>query len=54
MVQPSSNVAQEQSRFPMGTVGAIGGGALLLLGFVTFVTGNRKKKSAFSNRKGGF
>lgn len=40
-----------QSGFP--TLAAVGGGAVVLLGTIAFVT-TRKKKSGFSNKKGGY
>jgi cation efflux system membrane fusion protein len=40
--------------FPMGLVAAISGGAVLLVGAIALLGGGRKKKSVFSNKKGGF
>lgn len=42
----------QSSGFPMGILAAIGGGAVLLVGAIA-VLGGRKKKSTFSDKKGG-
>jgi cation efflux system membrane fusion protein len=54
MTQQPSEVAPKKSGFPMGILAAVGGGAVLLVGAITVIGGNRKKKSVFSDKKGGF
>lgn len=49
----SSETAPQSSGFPMGMLAAVGGGAVLLVGAIA-VLGGRKKKSTFSDKKGGF
>jgi membrane fusion protein, cation efflux system len=48
----SGETAQSSQGFPMGMIAAVGGGAVLLIGAIT-VLGGRKKKSTFSDKKGG-
>lgn len=45
---------EPSSGFPMGTLVAAGGGTVLAVGAIALVASNRKKKSSFSNKKGGF
>ncbi|HAG82590.1 MAG TPA: cobalt transporter [Cyanobacteria bacterium UBA12227] len=53
MTQKPSEVAPQKSGFPMGMLAAAGGGVVLLVGAVSLVS-IRKKKSVFSDKKGGF
>lgn len=53
MTQQPSEVAPQKSGFPIGILAAVGGGAVLLVGAVSLVS-IRKKKSVFSDKKGGF
>lgn len=53
LAQKPGEVTPQSSGFPMGTLAAIGGGAALLVGTIAFVS-TRKKKSPFSDKKGGF
>jgi len=53
MTEQSSEVASQKSGFLMGLVIVIGSGALLLVGAIAFIAGNRKKKSVFSDNKEG-
>lgn len=46
--------AQPTKGFPIGMVAAVGGGAVLLVGAIAVLGSGRKKKSTFSNKKGGF
>jgi membrane fusion protein, cation efflux system len=48
----SGETTPESGGFPMGILAAVGGGAVLLIGAIT-VLGGRKKKSTFSDKKGG-
>ena len=51
---PQSGETAESSRgFPFGLIAAIGGGSVLVLGALALL-GGRKKKSALSDKKGGF
>jgi len=52
MAQQPSEAAQQPSGFPMKTLAAVGGGAVLLLGTIALIV-PRKKKSAFSSKKRG-
>jgi len=52
VAQQSDAVTQQSSGFPMGILAAVGGGAMLLVGTIA-VMGGRKKKSIFSDKKGG-
>lgn len=52
MAQQPSEAAQQPSGFPMKTLAAVGGGAVLLLGTIALIV-PRKKKSAFSDKKRG-
>ena len=53
MAQKPGDAAQQSSSFPISTLAAIGGGAVLLVGTIAVVS-TRKKKSDFSNKKGGY
>jgi len=53
MAQKPGEVAPQVGGFPMKTLAAIGGGAVLLVGTIAVVS-TRKKKSDFSNKKGGY
>ncbi|PZV11560.1 MAG: cobalt transporter [Leptolyngbya sp.] len=52
MAQQPGDAAQQSSGFPMRTLTAVGGGAVLLVGTIALVI-SRKKKSVFSNKKRG-
>lgn len=52
MTQQPGEVAPQKSGFPMGILAAVGGGAVLLVGAIAVI--GRKKKSTFSNKRGGF
>lgn len=54
VAQQPTEAVQSTKGFPIGLVAAIGGGALLVLGSIAVLGGGRKKKSTFSNKKGGF
>lgn len=54
VAQQPTEAAQSTKGFPIGMVAAIGGGAVLVLGSIAVLGGGRKKKSTFSNKKGGF
>jgi membrane fusion protein, cation efflux system len=49
----TAETTSETGGFPMGILAAIGGGGVLLVGAIAVLGGNRKK-STFSNKKGGF
>jgi len=53
MAQKPGEVPPQVGGFPMKTLAAIGGGAVLLVGTIAVVS-TRKKKSDFSNKKGGY
>ncbi|HIK14348.1 MAG TPA: cobalt transporter [Leptolyngbyaceae cyanobacterium M33_DOE_097] len=50
----AGDVAQRSGGFPIGWLAALGGGAALLVGAIAVLGGGRKKKSAFSDKKGGY
>ncbi|MBF2050750.1 MAG: cobalt transporter [Elainella sp. C42_A2020_010] len=52
--QQTGEPAQPSSGFSIGKLAIVGGGMALLLGALSVMGGNRKKKSAFSNKKGGY
>jgi len=54
MTQQPGEVAPQEGGFPMGILAAVGGGAVVVVGAIAFIGGNRKKKSVFSDKKGGF
>ncbi|MES1025088.1 efflux RND transporter periplasmic adaptor subunit [Gloeocapsa sp. BRSZ] len=54
LVSQSSETTPQPSGFPIGIVAAAGGGAALLVGAIAVMSGSRKKKNIFSNKKGGF
>ncbi|PSM50344.1 cobalt transporter [Chroococcidiopsis sp. CCALA 051] len=54
MAQQPGNAAQPSSGFPIGFLVAFGGGAALLIGGIALMSRGRKKKSTFSNKRGGF
>ena len=53
MTQQPGEVAQQEGGFPIKILAAVGGGAVVLVGAISFVS-IRKKKSVFSDKKGGF
>jgi len=54
MTQQPGEIAPQEGGFPMGILAAVGGGAVVLVGAIAFIGVNRKKKSVFSDKKGGF
>jgi len=53
MTQQPGEVAPQEGGFPIKILAAVGGGAVVLVGAISFVS-IRKKKSVFSDKKGGF
>jgi membrane fusion protein, cation efflux system len=49
----SGETTPQSSGFPMGILAAIGGGAALLVGAISFLGGSSKKKGASGDKKGG-
>lgn len=50
----TGETAPESSGFPIGKIAVGGGVMLLMVGAIAVLGGSRKKKSTFSNKKGGF